>query len=412
MRSGLAVLLVVGLAIQVSADATGNITQLSSGNAADQQNNPLISGPLVVWTDASTPAGGATNFDIFLLDLTTGVSTNLTNTPDQQEFLPDVDGSIVVWTHTAAAIPGDIMAFDVATNTTATIAASTSSVHFEQPSVHGNHVAFLRVDALTTDVSLFDLTTGTSTGVTNDAALQARPRVGDDVVVYEDYSTGNADIQAYRISTSAHFPIATGPSNQITPDVDGNTVIWVDHGSGTDQIFAFDLSTSTSRQLTASVSNKILPRISRNRVIWSDDRNGNLDLYMYDLSTGTEQPLVTGARDQFLADIDGDRVVYTDNSRGFEQVFLFTFGNPTPHVGDLVNLVKSFGLKQGIANSLIAKLGSAQSAIARGDLSTACGVLGAFINEVQAQTGKAITSSQATQMIAMATAVKSSLGCP
>ena len=69
--------------------------------------------------------------------------------------------------------------------------------------------------------------------------------MGDDVVVYEDYSNGNADIQAYRISTGAHFPIATGPSNQITPDIDGHTVVWVEESGSVGQIFAFDLLTGT-----------------------------------------------------------------------------------------------------------------------------------------------------------------------
>jgi TolB protein len=411
MKSVLALLLVAGFGVQVSADATGTITQLSSGSASDQQNNPVISGSLVVWTDVSTNAAGATNFDVFLLDLTTGALINLTNTPDAQEFLADVDGSTVVWTRTDVADPGDIEAYDAQTSTFSTVAASSNTVHFQQSAVHGHNVAFLRVSTTAIDVELLDLSTGISMPITNDAAVQGRPRVGDDVVVYEDYSNGNPDIQAYRISTGAHFPIATGLSNQITPDIDGHTVVWVEESGSVDQIFAFDLLTGNTTQLTTATSSKVLPRVSGNRVIWSDDRNGNLDLYMYDLSTGTEQPLVTGAGDQFLSDIDGDRVVYTNNDAGFEQVFLFTFGNPTPHVGDLVNLVQSFNLKQGIANSLTAKLGSAQSAIARGDLATACGVLGAFINEVQAQTGKAITASQANQLIAMATALRSSLGC-
>jgi beta propeller repeat protein len=411
MKSALAVLLLAGLGVQVSADATGTITQLSSGSPSDQQNNPLISGPLVIWTEASTPiTGTATNFDIFLLNLTTGTPLNLTNTPDDQEFLPDVSGSTAVWTHTAAGIPGDIVAYDAQTGTSSTVASSSVLLHFAEPAIHGHNVVFLRISNAT-DVELLDLSTGTPTQITNDAADQAHPRVGDDVVVYEDYSNGNADIQGYRISTGAHFPIATGASDQVTPDIDGNTVVWVDESNNADQIFAYNLLTGNTTQLTTSISNKILPRISGNRVVWSDDRSGNLDLYMYDLATGMEQPLVTGAGDQFLADIDGDRVVYTDNSAGFEQIFLFTFGKAAPQISDVQGLLQSFNLKQGIANSLTAKLGSAQSAIATGDLAAACGLLGAFINEVQAQTGKAITALQANQLIAMATAVKGALGC-
>ena len=48
MKSVLAILLVAGLGVHVSADATGTITQLSSGSASDEQNSPVISGSLVV----------------------------------------------------------------------------------------------------------------------------------------------------------------------------------------------------------------------------------------------------------------------------------------------------------------------------------------------------------------------------
>jgi beta propeller repeat protein len=410
MRSLLAVVLVAGLAAQVSADATGSISQLSSGSTTNQQNSPAISGPLVVWTNAAT-AGGTANFDIVLRDLTTGVTTNLTNSPLDQEFLEDIDGSIVVWTHTAANVPGDIVAYDTVLNTASVVAASSNAVHFAQPSIRGHYITFVRVTSSASDIMLYDLSTGTPTPVTSDASLSARPRVSGDVVVFEDYSSGNADVLGYRISTGTIFPIATGASDQVTPDVDGNTVVWVEGNNSANQIFAMDLTTGISRQLTSSTSTKVLPRISGNRVVWSDDRNGNLDLYLYDLSTATEQPLVTGPGDQFLADIDGDRVVYTDNAAGFEQVNLFTFAAPAPHVGDLIALVSSFGLRHGIANSLTAKLGNAQNALASGDSSTACGLLDDFINEVHAQTGKAITASQASQLITMAMAIKSSLGC-
>src|SRR5258708_19645301 len=56
----------------VASAANGVITRLSTGSLTEQQNSPAISGNLVVWTDALTPPGGASNFDIFLLDLATG----------------------------------------------------------------------------------------------------------------------------------------------------------------------------------------------------------------------------------------------------------------------------------------------------------------------------------------------------
>jgi beta propeller repeat protein len=315
------------------AQAPGTIRQLSTGSVNDQQNQPAISGPLVVWTNVSTPPGGATDFDTFLFPLPFGPATNVTNTPTDQEFMVDVDGGAAVWTHTNASTPGDIVAYDFSTNVLMTIASSSATVRFEQPAIHGKWVAFIR-HAQQSDVYLYDLKTQMAIGlITNDSALQARPRVGDDFVVYEDYASGNADVFGYQIPTGPTFPIASGAGNQITPDISGNTVVWIEQVAGVDQVFMRTLPAGSAVQLTQSVSDKILPRISATRIVWSDDRNGNLDLFMYDLATSLEQPLVTGAGDQFLPDIDGDHVVYTDNAAGFEQVYLFTFAPELTEVG-------------------------------------------------------------------------------
>jgi TolB protein len=321
-------LLVLATSLDAHA-ATGTITRLSSGSASNQQNSPAISGTDVVWTNATL--GSPSNFDIFLYDILTGSAVNLTNTPLDQEFLEDIDGSTVVWTHTSQGVSGDIVAYDLATARVSTVASSTSNVHFQQPAVRGRWITFLRVSPTQVDVYLYDHATGTPIGlVTNDAAPQGRPRVGSDFVVYEDYGSGNADVFGWPIGGGGAFPIATGPDPQVTPDLDGNTVVYVQTVAGTDQLFAFDLTTRQSRQLTSTASTKLLPRISGNRVVWSDDRNGNLDLYLYDLATNREEPLVTGTGDQFLSDIDGERVVYTDNASSYEQIYLYTFTAAPP----------------------------------------------------------------------------------
>jgi TolB protein len=311
--------------------ATGTTTQLSTGSATDQQNSPAISGTDVVWTDVKT-SSGVSNFDIYLYDVAgSGAPINLTNTPNEQEFLEDIDGSYVVWTRTSSGVPGDIILYDIAMQRAATVASSTSWIYFEQPAVRGHWLTFLQATSTQVDVDLYDINTAAAYHITNDAATQGRPRVGGDYVVYEDYGSGNADVYGWQISTNGpSFAIATGANPQMTPDIDGNTVVYVETLNGHDQLFAYDLTTKQARQLTSAPSAKILPRISGSRIVWSDDRNGNLDLYYYDLSTSTEAPLVTGAGDQFLSDIDGNRVVYTDNASGFQQVWMFTFSTVTP----------------------------------------------------------------------------------
>ena len=83
-------------------------------------------------------------------------------------------------------------------------------------------------------------------------------------------------------------------------------------------------------------------------------------------------------------------------------------------IQDLIRLVRSFNLKQGIANSLDSKLQNAQNALAAaraGDKATACNQINSFINEVQAQTGKAVTVNQSKQLNVAAKQIKVVLGC-
>jgi hypothetical protein len=67
-----------------------------------------------------------------------------------------------------------------------------------------------------------------------------------------------------------------------------------------------------------------------------------------------------------------------------------------------VNLFLAAGLIKngGMANSLLAKLSSAEQARSRGNCSTAAHEYDAFIHELQAQAGKGIDASAATIMTA------------
>jgi len=321
------------LGSNADANVAGTITQLSTGSAASTQTAPAISRGNVVWTDTAQLGGGATNADIFFLDLAGGPARNLTNTPGEQEYLEDIDGGNVVFTHTSPAMPGDILVYDTSLGSSTTIASSDALVRYAQPAVRGNYVVYIRFIGAQPDVDGYDLALGAPLSqITNDAALQLHPRVSDDLVVFEDYGSGSADIMGYRIGGGGlPFAIASGPNAQLTPDVDGDWVVWVETiAPGNDQIVAWNAATNAQRTLTTVASNKVQPRISGNQVVWADDRAGNLDIRSYDLATNVEDVLVDGPGDQMLSALDGNRVVYTSNQTGFEQIYLFTTTAPPP----------------------------------------------------------------------------------
>jgi hypothetical protein len=72
------------------------------------------------------------------------------------------------------------------------------------------------------------------------------------------------------------------------------------------------------------------------------------------------------------------------------------YATPSQAVQSLITAVNGMNLAHGTTNSLDAKLNAALDSITRGNNNAAANQLNAFINEVNAQTGKAITSAQAT----------------
>ena len=96
---------------------------------------------------------------------------------------------------------------------------------------------------------------------------------------------------------------------------------------------------------------------------------------------------------------------------------LHTGGSPVvksnhERVNDLITLVKSMHLDNGIEAALTAKLDTAVKAIDKRNNKSACDLLAAFLNQINAQTAKKkLTQAQATQLIDAVTPIQVRLGC-
>ena len=118
--------------------------------------------------------------------------------------------------------------------------------------------------------------------------------------------------------------------------------------------------------------------------------------------------------------VDPNKITYRDFASRTVWVYVSSFSpfvivkGAADQFGDLVRVVKSYNLKAGVENSLDAKLQNAlkayQAAVAKDKL-TACNYMVAFSNEVIAQKGKALTQTQANQLVAAASQIKLVLGC-
>ncbi len=79
--------------------------------------------------------------------------------------------------------------------------------------------------------------------------------------------------------------------------------------------------------------------------------------------------------------------------------------DPQEMTKDLIKVVSSLGLPEGIQNSLTSKLSNVIKSLEKGQTNAAINQLNAFINEVQAQSGKKLTSEQANMLILEATKI-------
>jgi len=86
--------------------------------------------------------------------------------------------------------------------------------------------------------------------------------------------------------------------------------------------------------------------------------------------------------------------------------------SPAEQITGLISLAQSMSLDSGTANSLIVKLHVAARALGSGNNQAACGILSAFLNEVNAQSRKKLTAAQANLLIAEATHIRTVLACP
>ena len=88
-----------------------------------------------------------------------------------------------------------------------------------------------------------------------------------------------------------------------------------------------------------------------------------------------------------------------------------TIETPVDATVDLQTTLTGLGLPNGTLNSLSVKLDAALQALARGDTAAACSALRDFINETSAQSGKKITTANATNLINEANEIRAVIGC-
>jgi hypothetical protein len=314
------------------------------------------------------------------------------------------------------------------------------------------------------------------TNLSASPAYDANPQLAPngDIVVWEACNPAFTDCDVLRAFRTAGSwgpaePVAALPTEyELNPDTDGATIVYgSDRPSPTGQDIYFQpVAGGPETQLSlpgiqqwARISDGVISFMSRETAITP------ADLFVYVVATNTVFRVTdTPTVHESLNDVDllpnGDvRLIWAanDDFGGEHNVYARTFTVPlTPdgdgdgvadgsdncplvanpgqadrdgdgigdacdpldgrppqqQLADLEAAVRALGLHHGTENSLLVKIQGAARDLSNGQTTSACGKLGAFVDEVQAQSGKKIPAAAAADLIAAAQAVRTELGCP
>ena len=410
---------------------------------------PDVSDRRIVYNDLSAR-------DIWVYEIDTGTRTNITASQGPTSSNPVISHSLVVWEDLRDG-NSEIYAQDLAGGAPRRVTANTISDN--AAAVSNGVIVWQQCAVGLCEIMTYDWASGTTRQITNTPADdERRPDIWGRRVVYDGYRQGDRDIYAYDLDSGTERRLAL-PGAQVNPSISGDFVAFEDVATGVYHVRLWHVPSGAVFDTTVgSTEGEFLNDIDGNRVVYTAARGQHLDIYLYTFTVtfprndttaptlvlppggitvnatspaGAPVMYVVTARD----DQDPAPVVTCEPASGSmfaigstsvscaardasgnqaSATFTILVKGVSAQVTDLVGLVKSFNLKQGIENSLDAKLANAQAALGAanaGDRPTACNQLGAFINETQAQSGKALTVDEANQLLAEASRVRHVLGC-
>ena len=381
------------------------------------QTDPQVDCNVVSYTDVFNGTALIT-----ILDFLTNTGIALAGPFDV--FLPDVDGTRTTFT-SITADGSTISIFDSLNGDFFTVPGVTNGI---DSSLRGSLLAFEQRShpSEQSEVSVYDLETNTLTQLTNDGLKNLDPIVspnGDAVAFHKCQPSGlECDVYSAIRTAPGVFAISqlTGPTGEETNvDTNGSIVVYESLVNG-DRNIAYQPIGGGAEVQIGLPDDQRNPSIAGNLISFESIVSpGNYDIFAYDIASDRLYRLTDTPADEFLNDItfcsDQFRVVYAKpGAAGDADIHTFTFQlpqSPSDEIEVVVDVVVSFDLPDGIQNSLITKLQNALDALAAGDTASACISLQTFTNQVQAQSGKKIPTSQADQLIISANQIKETLGC-
>ena len=401
---------------------TGELRELDP-HVGSYRELPAIGGTTVVWQDVGLGlVAGAS--EIVVHDLATGATVQVTHDGHLVNKYPSIapDGSVAFWTRCdlshdncdlwQARRDDGWLARHVTASPAKELFADTDGVTVVYDAI------FTDDSGRDRDVVWQDVTSGIAQRLAL-PAIEGSPRVSRGVAIFgsihETEPQSNWDLWAFDIANNALYRLTETPEDETLADVsvspDG--VMRVVFTVAND-VFGATFRLPARGDVTP-------PILAVSTAVTADATTPAGAVVTYE-ATATDDsdpaPVVACSPASGTAFAVGVTTVFctATDAAGNEASATFgvTVNGASTQIDDLRDEIEGPNLKQGIENSLDAKLRSIQEALDAanaGDVGTACNKLDSFINEVRAQSGKTIAPTDADALIADAQRIKGALGC-
>jgi len=281
------------------------------------------------------------NTDVYVHDLTTDVTEQITSDPYFQEHI-EIDNNIIVWEDQRNNQENgnfDIYMYDLSTHQETQITNDISQQ--TAPALSGNRIAWMDNRDGDWEIYIYDITTQQTSRLTTDLdnyggniildyniiAWNCRPNIDPTPNDgYPDDWFPNLCIQNLETGEFTKIQHVRHEYIEYT-DIDNGRIVWISQGSTHNSIYVYDVVTKTQTKIGDYNGRNGQIRISEDNIIWRDIRNGNADIYIHNTATADEQRVTCDLFDQDTLDIDGDTIIWSDERSGNYQVYYYSLSD-------------------------------------------------------------------------------------
>ncbi len=312
------------LAVTPANGPAPTLTPVTINNGPGDQYDPHVSGDFAAYTS---------DLSIRYYRFSTATDDGIPLGPAARDLLSDISGSKIVFSRVITGVKTAVMVFDSSTAAAPIEVDPASGVTRIGSAIGGNTVAYVDFTLESRgELVIHDLTTSTSTRITNDAAYDANPSVSPDgtVVTWEHCATSSSNCDVWQaVKSGAVWTVAAASDStnpEANPDTNGSLVVYDSNRAGNADLYWRPVAGGAEVQLQLS-GFEANPSIAGNFIAFESRPSlfDTTDIFVYDIGANrlyqiTNTPLVTEQLNDITLLGNGYvRVVWASDEDGFDQ---------------------------------------------------------------------------------------------